>query len=385
MKPTRAALVASFLGALTLASAPHASAERIEAGRTSSLAWELPARGTYDFGSPERDGRVRRTLPLGPRVVAERTPLGARQVTGPVGLANGTVVVGLPEGLWLRDGGGEAIVVPLGPVDARPAVLPSGDFLVAARDGTLSIITPRGVVRAQRNASAGVRSAPLVLEDGSFVLSSLDRVVSRYAGSLERRDGTLLPAGLVFAPSRLGPARIAVSASDRLYVFDLAGTTLAQVALGERAVSPATITESGHALVLLVDGTVVESDGTRVLRRLSLGGRPSDSAAIAVAADGSLRIAIPTRGIVALDPNGSERWATATDAPFTGTLVVDDAGTTFAFDRRGRLFVLGADGAVLDRVELGGLTTKAPWVDAHGDLWVTTDHGDLVRIALAPT
>jgi hypothetical protein len=326
------------------------------------------------------------TLRLAPgrHQVVRRLALPGRHASAPVAWAGG-VAVGTSQGLWL--GGGELPprVLELGPIDARPVVLPSGELLVAARDGRLVVLDALGRTTRSAVASASVRTSPLVLEDGSVVITALDRTVARFDASLERVFATPLPAGLVHAAARRAPDRIVVAAGERLHVLDLTGALLRTVDLGDRAVAPPVVDAVGDVHVLLAQGAIaVLTQGAFVRVRLPLGARVLDqSAMLAIAEDGSYRVAIPPLGVVALDATGATRWEAATDAPFYGPLAIDGAGMTLAFDRRGRLAVISPAGELLERIELGGLAQGHPLLAADGSLWVTTDAPEVVQIARA--
>ncbi|GAB4110456.1 MAG: hypothetical protein OHK0013_46320 [Sandaracinaceae bacterium] len=376
----RCALVAcGVLGSVIAARADLARPGRLvvlRAGQASTSA--------VDLGGPERDGRVPLQLAPGRHAVARRLALPGRHASAPVAWAGG-IVVGTSNGLWLGGGPLAPRVLELGPIDARPVVLPSGELLVAARDGRLLVLDALTRVTRSARISASIRTSPLVLEDGSIVVTALDRSVARYDAALEPVFSVTLPAGLVHAAARLSSERVVVAAGERLHVLDLAGSILRTIDLEDRAVAPPVVDAAGDVHVLLAQGVIaVVSQGAFVRARLPLGARVLDqSAMLALAEDGSYRVAVPAMGVVAFDATGAIRWQASTDAPFHGPIAIDGGGLTLAFDRRGRLAVLSPSGELLERLELGGLAQGYPLLADDGSVWVTTDAPEVVQIAHA--
>jgi hypothetical protein len=372
------AWLAAGLGA---AVAGGAHAQPVEPGHQRTLRHGLGAPTAVDLGGPERDGRVERTFAGATHHVAERLALPGRHASAPVGWPGG-IAVATSGGLWVWREGSAPRVVDVGAIDARPVVLPSGELLVAARDGRLLVLDADARIVREGRASGSVRTSPLVLEDGSVIVSALDRSVARFDASLARVFAVTLPAGVVHAPARLSAERIVVAASERLHVLDLSGSVLRTVDLGDRAVAAPVVDRAGDVHVLLALGTVVVlSQGAFVRARVELGARVFDQTAmLGLAADGSYRVALPAIGLAAFGASGEPLWTASTDAPFFGPLAIDGAGATLAFDRRGRLIVIDGAGTITERLELGGLAQGFPLLAADGSLWVTTDAPEVVHV-----
>ncbi len=370
---------------LALASAT-AQGQRIEPGHLVTLRSGLASPTAVDLGGPERDGRVERTLEGGRHRVIDRAPTSSRRASAPVEWPDVGIAVGASDGLWIREAAGPTRTLLLGPIDARPVILPSRELLVTTRDGRVLVIDRAGVVVREARASAGVRGSPLVLADGSVVLTTLDRGVARFDAMLEPVFAVTLPAGVVQPPALLGRDRIVIAAGERLHVLDLAGSLLSSIDLGDRAVAAPVVDEHGTVHVLLALGSIaVAPRGSRISSRVAVGGRVFDqSAMFARDEDGSYRVAVPALGIVCLAPDGAQRWVASTDAPFHGPLLVDAAHTTLAFDRRGRLAVITPSGEIMERIELGGLVTGFPLLASDGSVWVTTDAAELVHVGPEP-
>lgn len=387
-RPARAARpsrVAAVAGLLALLGSADAGAQSVPPGRQRTLRYGLASPTAVDLGGPERDGRLERTLAGATHHVAERLALPGRHASAPVAWRGG-IAVGTSAGLWVRSEHGEPRVVDLGPIDARPVVLPSGELLVVARDGRLLVLDDEARTVREGRASASVRTSPLVLDDGSVVVCGLDRSVARFDASLDRVFAVTLPAGVVHAPARLSAERLVVAAGERLHVLDLAGSVLRTVDLGDRAVAAPVVDRTGDVHVLLALGTlVVVSQGAFVRARFELGARVFDQTAmLALAADGGHRVALPAIGLAAFGPAGEPLWTASTDAPFFGPLAIDGAGATLGFDRRGRLIVVDGAGAIAERLELGGLAQGFPLLAADGSLWVTTDAPEVVHVTEGP-
>lgn len=376
---------AALAGALVLPLAAlvvGAQAQRVEPGQMLTLRSGLPSPTALDLGGPERDGRVERTLAGARHQVLERIPMPNRRASAPMDWPGVGIVAGVAEGVWILGADRQPRTVPVGPVDARPVLLPSGEILVATRDGRILVLDRASRIVREVRASAGVRGSPLVLADGSVVVTTLDRGVARFDAGLEPVFSVTLPAGLIQPPALLGRDRIVVAAGERLHVLDLAGSLLSSIDLGDRAVA-APLVDGDHVVhVLLALGTLaVVPRGTRVSSRLPVGARLFDQNALfARDDDGSYRVAVPALGVVCIGPDAATRWSASTDAPFHGPLVIDGAHTTLAFDRRGRMAVISEAGEILERLELGGIVSGFPLLASDGTVWVTTDAPELVHV-----
>lgn len=306
---------------------------------------------------PARSGRLRGVLPASePRVRFDLGLEGAHP-RGPIVDREGRTFVGTALGLLGVSRDGEVLFdLRRGPIDTAPALLPSGDLLVLGRDRSLSVVSPRGEILLTRSIPASVRAAPLVLDDGSFVIAALDRAVTHYGTDLVERSSIVLEDGGVTSPTLCPTGHVAVAAGTTLYLLDLPrGLVLERFTLPARAVGPTVASPTGRLYQLLADGTLVAiEDEERVLFTRDLeGGRVIEGTALALAADGTLRAALQVRGIVCISgETGEIAWSFATDAPF-GNVVVDEAGNALAVDRRGRMTIIDPTGAMRWRVELG--------------------------------
>lgn len=374
---TRRSLLALTSALPLLAS--RARADVVQPGHTITLHTDL-APGALDFGGPQRNPRT--NLQLGGRAwrIEERIALEVRPSTAPFAW-NAMVGVGQPAGLYWRTESNVVHREEMPALGMRPCVLPSGELLLVTRDGIVMQRRADNVITARGHALGGTRSGALVLSDGRVVMGTTDRRLVCLDAALRMQFNLALGAGMVLAPSFLPPDRIVVCAGEFLFVLDLLGNVLQRTHLRDRAVASPVIDDAGNVHVLLAQGSVaVFRRGTRGLDRFELGGRSFDGATmLAIDAEGGYRIALPSAGLLALDATGTERWVRTLDAPFQGTLLVDAAGTTMAFDRRGRVAVVLADGTVEPLVELGGLVSSLPLVLGES-VWVVTDAPALIRL-----
>jgi len=335
-----------------------------------------------DRGGPERTGRLRGVLPSSePRVLWDLALDGAHP-HGPIVDAEGRIVVATTNGvLGLSRDGEIRFDQRLGPVDVTPALLPSGDLVVVTRDRTLSVLSVDGEVRAQVTIPASARAAPLVLADGTVLIAALDRSVTLYETSLTERFRLMLDEGSPTTPSLAPSGRVVVGAGTSIYFVDPGrGVVTSRMTMAARAVGPAIAGSDGTLFQLLVDGTVVAFDEDGIRWQQALGGRAYEGTAMALASDGTLRVAIPTIGVVCMGPEGTVRWTFTTDAPFYGTVAVDEEGNALAVDRRGRLTILDPSGALRFRVELAVPVAAA--AIAPGLLIVATDRPAVMAMAL---
>lgn len=335
-----------------------------------------------DRGGAERTGRLRGRLPhTEPRVLWDLALDGAHP-HGPIVDAQGRIFVTSSQGvLGLDRDGAIRFEQRLGPVDVAPALLPSGELAVVSRDRVLFILSVGGEVRAQITLPASVRAAPLVLADGSVLIAALDRSVTLYDGSLGERFRVMLDEGSPTSPTLAPSGRVVLGAGTSIVFIDPSrGVITSRMAMAARAVGPAIAGSDGTLFQLLVDGTVVAFDEDGIHWQQALGGRAYEGTAIALASDGTLRVAIPTVGVTCLGSDGTPRWTFTTDAPFYGTVSVDEEGNALAVDRRGRMTILDPSGALRFRVELA--VPMAAAAIAPGRLIVATDRPAVMAMEL---
>lgn len=347
----RDALIA--LGATLVGTSSRAGATPVPTGRYRELAHGVDpaAPEPMEHGGAARAGRLVAEVPARePRLAWSRdSDVSSRaRPREPIVDAAGTIVVGTAQGISVLDvEGALRFDVAIGPIDGSPALLPGDGVVAIARGGRALVLSRRdGTVRAQAELGCGVSEPPLVLDDGSIVVAGTDRSLRRLDPRLRERWRATLPGGTGKAPTRDGD-RVAVVAGEDLVLVDLEGAIDRVIPLGGRAHGPASRADDGRLWIPLVEGElVVVEDRWRVGRRVSLGGRMGTAERIAIARDGTLRVPLRARGLVALGLEGREMWSAAAvnGHAFDFPARVDPRGVTLVADRGPYLRAIEIDG-----------------------------------------
>ncbi len=378
--PTRRDVLVGAVAALSsLAPLASARAVPVSIGRATRLPHGVdPAHPA----AMEHVGQARRGLAIGliparaPTLFASAT-LGEGQGRGGVVARDGLALLGTAQGLRGIDAAaGSRWHAEVGAVIACPAIAPGDRAVVATQRGEVHVVSladGRAIVPPRRVAT-GVRHAALVLDDGSIVVSGTERVLHRVAADLSPIFEAELDDAPGTAAALSAAGHIVCPAGADLRVLDVDGRTLRVVPLGGRASGPPACAEDGALWIALVEGEVVQIvDERRVRARASLGARVFDGANLALARDGSLRVAVSARGLVCLDARGVERWVYASDAPIARAVVVDASGAALTVDARGRLTAIEANGSLRWRVQLAGASSSVPVVRADGAIVTVAD------------
>lgn len=378
-QPTR------WLVALALASAASAAlpagAYPVRIGRYAEIPYGIRPDHPYPTarGGPRRTGRLPGVAPATqPRQLFER-PLRHRFPRGPAIAADGTLYLGTADGLTaLGPDGEERWSVTLGRVYEAPSLSPSDEPVVVTRGGLVAIVSREGVVRYTADLGAPARGSPLVLDDGSVLISTIDRRVHRLDANLRRVFAIEQPDGTGMTLSRTTSGAIAVPGARSLALIDPMGRLLRDVILPDRASAPAAIADDGTLWITTADGTLLAIDPSgRVRSRTALGSRHYDGAAPAIGRDGAVRVPTVTEGIVCVGPGGTERWRHASQAGFHAPATIDRDDTLIVADRFNQLLAIGADGTERWRVPIGNATQQEPVLGADGTLYLATDRGVL--------
>lgn len=377
----------ALVGAVTLI-ASSAAAHPVQIGRYA----EIPYGIRRDHPQPTsrsdraRTGRLHGVAPderptqVWQRALRHRTP------RGPTVAADGNLYLGTRGGLTsLAPDGTERWYVRLGHVYAAPSLAPGGDVVAVAGGGVVSIVTPEGVVRRSADLGAPARGSPLVLDDGSVVVGTIDRRVHRLDANLrpiftaELSDGS--NRNLITLGRR---GSLAAASGSILALFSPRGGVVRQVSLTGRATAAPLAAEDGTLWVPTVEGILhaIEPNG-RVRSRTELGSRHYDGAAPALGHDGALRVPTLSAGLVCVGPSGTIRWTAANQNGFQAPASIDEEDTTLLVDRGGVLRAYAADGAERWALTLETFTYEAPVIAADGTIYVTTERGS-VRAYRAP-
>ncbi|MEQ8887123.1 MAG: PQQ-binding-like beta-propeller repeat protein [Sandaracinaceae bacterium] len=372
------ALVLAALGCLV---AVPAGAHPVPIGRYAQIPYGVSPAHPHptEGGSAARTGRLR-------GAVAEREPtriwernLRFRRPRGPTVAADGTLYVGTMGGLTaLAPDGAERWSARLGAVHAAPCLAPSDDVVVVTRGGLVALVSPEGVTRRTADLGAPARGSPLVLDDGSVVVGTVDRRVHRLDASLRPVFATELSDGTASTLALTARGALAVSSGRILALLSPTGALVRQVSLGGRASAPPSIADDGTIWVPTVEGVLHAIEpGGRVRSRTDMGSRHYDGASPAIGRDGAVRVPTMSEGVVCVGAGGTERWRFPSSAGFNAPAAIDARDTTLVMDRGGRLYAIDATGVERWRVVLGTYSFQAPVLGADGTLYVVTETGAL--------
>jgi outer membrane protein assembly factor BamB len=242
-------------------------------------------------------------------------------------------------------------------------------------------VSPDGLVRARAPMTGlGVRFAPLVLEDGGLAVVAASRTLALVGSDLEVRRIRELPDGLALTPTRTSSGRWAVAAGAELVLVDPHTFEIARTLPlpGRAAASPA-VAPDGTLWVATVDGALVRVRGElRMDSPVALGARlpeatTSERTTLAIAEDGDVLVVVPTRGLVRLAPDGTERWTWTSETPLVSAVSVDETGRAVVIDRVGHLSVIDAQASVEWTTMLGALPLGPAQVTPQGRVVVLTE------------
>lgn len=336
-----------------------------------------PAVASAMPGGQAHDARLVYALPEGAPANVELVGGAHARPRGPAVDEAGRIYVGTGTGLAILAPDGATIAdTVVSVLEAAPVLVPGGDAIAVSRNGMIARVAPDGTVRMRRATDLGVRFAPLVLDDGSFLVVGANRTLSRFGPDLEERFRTDLPDGFGLSATLAASGHVVVATGSELVVVDLDGAIVRSIPLPGRAVTPPARAANGSLWLATTEGALVEIvHESRVRRTVPLGARVADGTTLAIAPNGDVLVAISTRGVVAVGPDGAERWVTALDAPFFGFLAVDGTGRIAALDRLGRLSVISPEGRVEWTVGIGGVPLAAPVVTPDRRIVLATDRG----------
>ncbi len=373
-------LVALALFAITLVALP-AEAYPVRIGRYAEIPYGIRPDHPHPTarGGPRRTGRLSGVAPAAqPRQLFERT-LRHRFPRGPTIAADGTLYVGTSDGLTaLGPDGEERWSVSLGRVYEPPSLSPSDEPVVVTRGGLVAIVSREGVVRYTADLGAPARGSPLILDDGSVLVSTIDRRVHRLDANLRRVFAIEQPDGTGMTLSLTTSGAIAVPGARSLALVDPAGRLVRDVILPDRASAPAAVADDGTLWVPTAEGTLLAIDPSgRVRSRTPLGSRHHDGAAPAIGRDGAVRVPTITEGIVCVGPGGTERWRLPNPGGFRAAASIDRDDTLLVSDA-GDLLAVGADGTERWRVPVGEPVMQEPVLGADGTLYLVTERGRLL-------
>ncbi|MFK7988095.1 MAG: PQQ-binding-like beta-propeller repeat protein [Sandaracinaceae bacterium] len=346
---------------------------------------EIPYGIRPDHPMPTEGAGPRRTHRLaGPVPVAEpdrawEVVLGSRRARGPTVSADGALYVGSMGGLHaLSPDGTQRWLAEVGAVHSAPSLSPSSDVIAVTRGGEVLRVSPGGQVVRRSDLGAPARGSPLVLDDGSVLIATIDRRVHRLDANLRPVFQAELSDGTAGTLSRTRRGLLAVTSGRTVTLLTAEGARVREVGLPGRVTTALAVADDGTSWVSTTEGLLTQLDPRgRVRAQLDVGSRHFDGASLAIAPDGSVRVPTMTEGIVCVGPGGTERWRFPNPPGFSGPASVGTDGTTLAVDRTGRMIAVDPQGAERWRVVLGTYSFSPPVLGADGTIYIALERGQL--------
>ncbi|MEO0325229.1 MAG: PQQ-binding-like beta-propeller repeat protein [Myxococcota bacterium] len=372
------ALCASVPLAVALAPEP-AGARPVRVGRFARVPYGVSVAHPWPTGAGGGARRAR-ALAAAPAQAPQRLwreRVGAGRAFSPALAEDGTLFVASQAGLAAVAPSGELRwALPLGLVAGTPSLTPDGSVAVGATPGEVVVVRAgRVVLRAP--VGGVVRGSPLVLPDGSFVVAAWDQALHRFDAEGQRLFRVALPAGVRGAPARGPRGTLWVPAGSELVRVEADGRVRRRVDLGREIVNGPALADDGRAWVVLDEGLLVavSPEGQPLVQR-PLDMEPSAASNLAVAADGSLRVASASGALLGIGPGGSVRWRYEEGAP-SGGVTVDPEGVTLTRDAGGQVLCISAEGQLRWRLPIEGGGDAAPVLGEDGTLFVAEASGAL--------
>jgi hypothetical protein len=332
-----------------------------------------------DGARPSRDGRSLARVSAREPMELYSVAVGSGGVVAPIALTNNLLfavsadaaghVDGsgamLPRGVNVRGGGGVSLT-------------PGGGYVIAETDGLAFL--DAGLANVVRVPVAGLSPhAPLVLEDGSVVVSAGPRVLR--VDSQARELFSLPVASRAHSPIARTPSGQLVAATNQeLLVFGEDGVLIRREALGDPPVAGPAVALDGTIWTLTRHELVAfEAGGGVRVRVAAPASGPVTHGGLAIASDGSVRASVLGFGVVALNGSGVELWRAPLE--LARFVVADAAGVALALTQDGVLVALDAGGQERWRTRVsGGGPNAAPVVGVDGTVYVGTRGGTLVAL-----
>ncbi len=338
------------------------------------------------FATPARSDPPRRTVPRTPWTTVDPFPLGGAGVTPPLPLPDGRVAVftRAPSTLTLVDSARGT--VRSSPLEEPPSdrIAPRCDALgrlvILGGGGTLFRLGYDGRVRGAAQL-VGELLGVVERADGTEVAVVANRQHVDFVSL--RTDGTIaaartFAASPTTAPAALRDGRIAVGVPRGLAVFDPAGTIrllpgvdgLQHLVSIDDAVFA--VTEDA---IFPLDASGVAAPPWPLPARTRWWSSSTDGTALAWM-DG------PPSAMLRVDLRGVLQRIVA--PPFTEYALRDSSGAFLLASRLGRLVALDPDGSERWVIDLRRAIVPRIVLGADGDAWVTAVDGNLLRLSSPP-
>ncbi len=327
---------------------------------------------------PKRLGRSAASVSRNAPTKQWELRIKTRRLSGPAIDQHGTLFVGTSDGvaavsssgalLWERE---------LGTVSFPPSITPAGQLAVSVHPDALVRLSIRGQELSRTHLSGAPLGSPLVLPDGSAVLATADRAVSRFGvdGRSIFRVSSPRAVRSVLASSA---SRIALVSGNEVMFVSFSGDSSRRVQTPAEVIVGPAMMDDGTALVVTTGGELVGTGARgRVVARWQLGIRPSRSTRLAVGLDGGVRLGAAADGLLCVDPGTGVRWRVDSEGAFPGGITVDASGVTLAINQRGRLLAIDPAGTNLWSVDTGLRTLSAPALGTDGTVYVAGSSGTI--------
>jgi len=375
-----AALLALLAAAVAMIAVDVASARPVRVGRYTEIPYGVPDEPwVTGSGGPRRASRSRYRAPIEEPTKRWRRELRSSRPSPPLVLGAGELYVASSTGVTaLGSDGAIRWSVRLGFVAATPSLSPTRDLVVGTNAGALVTLGTDGRVRGRTIVGGAVRSSPLVLDDGSVVITAFDQATHRFDAEGRRVFRVSMNAQTNEPPAWTSAGTLLVPAADWLHVMSPRGDRLASHTVGATIIAGPAIADDGTIWALAQDASLhqLSPRGGR-LSRTELEISVSSDTGIAVGVDGAVRVPGRDGGVVCVGPTGTERWRVTGEGGFPGALTLDAADMTLAVNDQGRLIAIDAEGEIAWRVALGGRTNAAPVVGPDGTIYVVTTRGEV--------
>jgi outer membrane protein assembly factor BamB len=275
-----------------------------------------------------------------------------------------------------------------GVIRSSPAVAADGTIYVGSSDGYLYAINPDGTQKWRFAALSSVDSSPAIGADGTVYVGTGGRKL--YA---VRPDGTKEWEYGVQGPIRSSPA---IGADGTIYVGVSSGGygSLDAVAPnGDQkwSYAMAAFTSVSSSPVIGADGTVYVGSDDRHLYAFDPAdgsekwSRPVGSAIIsrpAIGSDGTIYVVATKDLLVAVNPDGSERWSfsTGTGLYNTSSPSVGADGTIYVGSNKKEAFAVSPGGIQQWLVSFNQQVAVAPAIGFDGTVYIGSDDETFVAI-----
>lgn len=328
-----------------------------------------------EAGGPARRGATRYAVPSEAPSVAWETRIGGGSARTPIVSSAGTLLVATSHAVAGVASDGEfrwsrRLHLPQG----TPALTPDLDFLLATRRGDLVRVARDGEVVSRLSVGAGIAAAPLVLDDGSAVVTTRDAALVRLDAQGRRMFRATLPQVSGRPPAWDG-SRIVVAAGSELHLLSSEGRVRARVEMSEPAVAGPAVALDGTLWVLGNAGTLSAVDRHGRVRARAEVGRVAASSPLVVGPDGAAYVGTREGDLVCVGPTGTERWRLEGEGTFLAGLSVDPEGVILATTVQGSLIAVEPDGTVRWRVSTRPRSISDPVVAPDGTVYVGTSAG----------